>query len=245
MGWRFRKSFTIIPGLRVYLGSRGISSVSVGGRVGRVNFSRRGVNGSVSVPGTGLSYSQRLAGRSSSYRQAAPINGATLPGSASPKIAVAARQSRLPRGTWLAVAGAVLALFLVLRNSSDPARSGTPPMGSGNAVIVPAPRSPISPTPRPSTAHAPLLQQVAVPQLVTPTAGAEVAGEGVPVTWSTTTQAANVRSSPSVSATVLRTIASGTRLRVVQTAGNWRQVSYPGDAAPIGWIHGSLLAQRD
>lgn len=62
MGWRFRKSVRIARGVRVNIGKRGVTSVSLGGRYSRVNVSRRGVRQSFSLPGTGLSYSRRIGG---------------------------------------------------------------------------------------------------------------------------------------------------------------------------------------
>lgn len=57
MGFNFRKSFKIAPGVRLNVGKNGISSVSVGGKGGRVSVGKKGVRSTVSAPGTGLSYS--------------------------------------------------------------------------------------------------------------------------------------------------------------------------------------------
>lgn len=57
MGFNFRKSFKIAPGIRLNVGKNGISSVSVGGKGGRVSVGKRGIRSTVSAPGTGLSYS--------------------------------------------------------------------------------------------------------------------------------------------------------------------------------------------
>jgi hypothetical protein len=56
MGFRFRRSVKLMPGVRLNASTRGLS-VSVGGRGGTVNIGRRGVRTTVSLPGTGLSYS--------------------------------------------------------------------------------------------------------------------------------------------------------------------------------------------
>jgi len=61
MSWRFRQSFSIIPGLRLNL-SKGGLSMSVGGAPFTMNIGPRGVYGTASLPGTGLSYRQRLDG---------------------------------------------------------------------------------------------------------------------------------------------------------------------------------------
>lgn len=57
MGLNFRKSFKVAPGVRLNVGKKGISSVSVGGKGARVSVSKKGTRTTVSAPGTGLSYS--------------------------------------------------------------------------------------------------------------------------------------------------------------------------------------------
>ena len=60
MGWRFRRSIKIAPGIRWNISSRG-SSWSFGRRGYTVNVSSRGVRRTVSIPGTGLSHSSFTA----------------------------------------------------------------------------------------------------------------------------------------------------------------------------------------
>jgi hypothetical protein len=55
MGWRFRRSIKIAPGIRWNLSKRG-TSWSFGRRGFTVNVSSRGVRRTVSIPGTGLSH---------------------------------------------------------------------------------------------------------------------------------------------------------------------------------------------
>jgi hypothetical protein len=62
MGFRFRKSFTILPGVRVNLGKSGLTSVSIGGKGVRLTMGKRGTTVTTSIPGTGLSYSHRIDG---------------------------------------------------------------------------------------------------------------------------------------------------------------------------------------
>ena len=70
MGFRFRKSIKIAPGVRVNLGKKSVG-VSVGGKYGGVSVnSRTGARARVSAPGTGLSYSQKI-GKSSARKPAA------------------------------------------------------------------------------------------------------------------------------------------------------------------------------
>lgn len=64
MGWRFRRSVTLMPGVRVNFGLRG-PSVSVGGKGFRTTFGSNGrVTRSIGIPGTGLSYVTTSGGRS-------------------------------------------------------------------------------------------------------------------------------------------------------------------------------------
>lgn len=55
MALRFRKSFKVLPGLRVNVGKRGITSVSLGTRGARVTMGSRGTTTSLGIPGTGVS----------------------------------------------------------------------------------------------------------------------------------------------------------------------------------------------
>lgn len=57
MGFRFRKSIKLAPGVKLNIGKKGISSLSVGKNGARVNISKKGTRTTVGLPGTGLSYS--------------------------------------------------------------------------------------------------------------------------------------------------------------------------------------------
>lgn len=57
MGLSFRKSIKIMPGVKINIGKKGVSSVSVGGRGARVNIGKKGTRTTVGLPGSGLSYS--------------------------------------------------------------------------------------------------------------------------------------------------------------------------------------------
>jgi uncharacterized protein DUF4236 len=56
MGFRFRKSIKILPGIRLNVGKKGINSVSVGGRGATTNIGKHGTHTTYSIPGTGISY---------------------------------------------------------------------------------------------------------------------------------------------------------------------------------------------
>lgn len=59
MGFRFRKTIGLIPGLRLNLSKGGLSA-SVGGKGATVNIGTKGVTGTVGIPGSGLSYRKSL-----------------------------------------------------------------------------------------------------------------------------------------------------------------------------------------
>lgn len=58
MGFRFRRSIKILPGVRVNLSKSGISTSRVPGAT--VNIGTRGTKATVGLPGTGFSYSERV-----------------------------------------------------------------------------------------------------------------------------------------------------------------------------------------
>src|SRR5262249_38881695 len=61
MGWRFRQSFKILPGLKLNLSKTGLS-VSIGGAPFTVNLGQRGVYETASIPGSGMQFRQRVIG---------------------------------------------------------------------------------------------------------------------------------------------------------------------------------------
>ena len=60
MGFRFRKTFRILPGLRFNLSKTGLSA-SVGKAGATVNIGERGVRSTVGLPGSGMSYSEKIS----------------------------------------------------------------------------------------------------------------------------------------------------------------------------------------
>lgn len=63
MGWRFRKSFKVIPGVRINLSRRGLST-TIGTSPFSVNLSSRGIRSTATIPGAGISFSSsHTAGR--------------------------------------------------------------------------------------------------------------------------------------------------------------------------------------
>ena len=64
MSWRFRKTFKVIPGVKLNLTARGLSA-TLGASPLSVNVGPRGVYRNISIPGTGISDRQRIGGPSS------------------------------------------------------------------------------------------------------------------------------------------------------------------------------------
>jgi hypothetical protein len=64
MGLRFHRVFSVLPGLRINVSKSGVST-SVGPRGADVNIGRHGVTTNAGIPGTGLSYRQKMGSRGS------------------------------------------------------------------------------------------------------------------------------------------------------------------------------------
>jgi hypothetical protein len=59
MGWRFRKSFKVLPGVRIHVTNRGVST-TIGGGPLSLHLSDRGAFANVRIPGSGVSYRERI-----------------------------------------------------------------------------------------------------------------------------------------------------------------------------------------
>jgi hypothetical protein len=114
MGYfRFRRSVKILPGIRLNIGKRGVST-SIGVRGAHVTFGRTGTRTAVGLPGSGLSYTHLEK----------PHQGATIvPGKAQP----ATVTEPLPKGRawrgWLWIALALAIGLVLVRNGHAEATS--------------------------------------------------------------------------------------------------------------------------
>jgi len=98
MGFRFRRSFKIVPGVRLNVSKSGLSA-SIGRPGATLNVGgKRGARVTVGLPGTGLSYSEQLHSRAHDA-PTPPNNEDAAPGSAA-------------RGFLIVLVIAVLAVFL-------------------------------------------------------------------------------------------------------------------------------------
>lgn len=68
MGFRFRRSIRVLPGVRLNVGKRGVTSVSVGGRGMTTNINKSGSRTTVGLPGSGISYSTKRKSSSGGSR---------------------------------------------------------------------------------------------------------------------------------------------------------------------------------
>jgi hypothetical protein len=67
MALRFRKSIKILPGVRVNIGLKG-ASLNVGPRGASVSICKQGVYTNTSIPGTGISFREKVSNNSRSER---------------------------------------------------------------------------------------------------------------------------------------------------------------------------------
>jgi hypothetical protein len=141
MGFRFRRSIRLAPGLRVNLSKSG-PSLNVGRRNSTVNFGPRGTRLTVGLPGTGISYSTKLSRARPSYRNS------ETPTSAAPIDCWPVRSGR-PR--LALIGGGLVAVLLVValvhgERDAPPATEAIP--AAAAATIAPAaePSTPAAPS---------------------------------------------------------------------------------------------------
>lgn len=94
MGFRFRRSIRLAPGIRLNLSSRG-PSATVGPRGASINVGPRGTYANVGIPGTGLSSRTRLGPTGSTH----PLDQEP-PADLSPLFAPGTRQYSASRTVW-------------------------------------------------------------------------------------------------------------------------------------------------
>jgi hypothetical protein len=121
MGFRFRRSVKILPGIRLNFGKRGIST-SVGVRGAHVTFGRTGTRTTVGLPGSGISYTHLEN----------PRHGVALPGGAGQPTDPGAQQGSALRGfMWIGMF--VVVVLYAVGHSTNPGPS--PPMPATQAPV--------------------------------------------------------------------------------------------------------------
>lgn len=83
MGFRFRKSKKILPGVRLNFSKSGVG-VRVGGKHAGISVGSKGTRMSASIPGTGISYSTKLGGKKRGKSFAPPSQKRTKTGNTRP-----------------------------------------------------------------------------------------------------------------------------------------------------------------
>lgn len=78
MGFRFKKSFKIIPGVKLNVSKKGLSSVSLGGKGASMNFGKKGRRTTVGIPGTGMSYTSSSRHRRTRKKSSGGCGGLIL-----------------------------------------------------------------------------------------------------------------------------------------------------------------------
>lgn len=221
MGWRYRRSIKILPGLRMNVGSRGVSSFSFGGRGVTINMNKHGVRSTFSLPGTGISYQTKTT----SYH--AP----KLPSRPSAPTTHWSPGQRRSFGIYAVVGVAALIIYFALR-----------PVVTASQTAMDAQRNSASSSVQASG------EQLSLPPVITPAVSAEVPVPQVPSSSkqdpgkreAVTTTGANVRSLPSMSGSIITTLGAGVSVQVVETDGVWCRV-LDHEGTPLGWVHGSIL----
>ena len=66
MGFRFRKSIKLLPGIKLNFSKSGVST-TLGKAGASINISGRGTRGTVGIPGTGVSYTENLSSTAASH----------------------------------------------------------------------------------------------------------------------------------------------------------------------------------
>ena len=79
MSFRFKKNIKIIPGIKLNISKNGLNSVTIGKPGASVNISKKGKQATVGIPGTGLSYSQKLPSRIDTHSKSPSIPSSAEP----------------------------------------------------------------------------------------------------------------------------------------------------------------------
>jgi Protein of unknown function (DUF4236) len=117
MGFRFRRSVKLLPGLRLNFGKRGISA-SIGVRGAHVTYGPTGTRTTVGLPGSGLSYTH-LEKQHRGVPTTTAAETPTDPG---------ASRGSVQRGVlWMGLIVVAIAIAIVRMTSPAPAQVSTPP----------------------------------------------------------------------------------------------------------------------
>lgn len=227
MGFRFRRSVRIAPGIRINFNAKS-TSVRIGPRgLGYTISSTGKKHVTAGIPGTGLSFTQTVA----PARKAVPSQPQLIAQAIEPT--EAGRKS--PSKFSIAATVLVIILGLAWCSNREPHQkqpAASPPVA---AKSQPEPSSEGRPYTPPKQVAAPVSAPVVEPTLepAPPRAVAEI------ILY--TTASVRLREEPSTQSEIIRTVPAGTEVKVDRTEGKWRRVSVSDDR---GWIHGDYLAEH-
>lgn len=91
MAIRFRKTIKILPGVKINVGKTGIST-SVGVRGAHVTVGQRGTHATVGIPGSGLSITKKIGGKSQKVTAKEEIQTPPVPKLSTKEIQMRARK---------------------------------------------------------------------------------------------------------------------------------------------------------
>lgn len=241
VGFRYRKSLRLAPGIRVNVTGKGLSSASIGKPGATLNLGRGGIRGTVGLPGSGLSYSSRRSAKS------ALLPGLIIAGLLA-LVFYALRGSRPAQaGLLLLGVGALASLGL--------GQTATPPQHQDNSQLqetatgqnsvesvaaVPLQLPGAPPTLKTQT-YPPAVNNTAQSPETKPLLPVERGPEQIEPTL-VVAKLANVRSAPSMTGTILGQLAAGAVLSVIETSGHWMKVRQDGNI--LGWVNRSRLSSE-
>lgn len=134
MGFRIRKSISLGKGVRVNLGKNGISSVTVGKRgAPHVTMGKHSTYVGASIPGTGISYSQKISGQKSSVSKPAKNKKKASSPTATARLPITTQQLETPDSSSFSSAGSVVQTnnsTISHTEVASPNRTNTSPSGT-------------------------------------------------------------------------------------------------------------------
>ncbi|MCB8883829.1 DUF4236 domain-containing protein [Acidisoma cellulosilytica] len=218
MGFRFRRSVRIAPGLRLNLSKSG-PSLSVGGKGATFNISKKGTRATFGIPGTGISYQTAHKHAHRHSEAASP----SLHLNSSPNI----QPSLVHKGIARACSFGVIVLLV-----AGVAWFNSSPSSTTESVSI----APVGP----AAADAPADGQTgtvtsgptaAVSSPVAPT-------EAAPPRTVTVLRMANIRSGPSVKDAIVNRAKPGDELDIVGKDRGWVEIR---QGTATAWIAASLV----
>ena len=138
MGFRFRRSVRLLPGVHLNFSKSG-ASLSLGRRGATVNLSRRGVRETVGIPGSGLSYLHFTPATTSQKGRPEPAAHQEVSDLDFERLGIAPRRARI----LLLSSGAAIAIVSLLTSfANGPGAAGavepSGPPSAAAAAILPA-----------------------------------------------------------------------------------------------------------